>query len=80
MNSRVEFEVTGRSGNLIYAEEDIFAKAYVEMSGSNEFDMLVDVNGMGTWSNGESISEVDLIKIREAFKSWAQKSKYRCQW
>ena len=80
MNSRVEFEVTGRSGNLIYAEEDKYAKAYVERSGSNEFDILVYIDGMGTWSNGESISEVDLLKIRKAFKSWAQKSKYRCQW
>jgi len=80
MNSRVEFKVAGRSGSLTYAEENRSANAYFEMSGSNEFDILVDVDGMRTWSNGDRISAVDLVEIRKAFRAWAQKSKYRCQW
>ena len=80
MSSRVEFQVLGRSGNLIYTEGRRQAKAYVEMSGSKDFDMLVDIDGMNTWSTGEIISEIDLAKIREEFYSWSRKSKYRCQW
>lgn len=80
MKSNVELKMSGRSGQLIYVIDNKSAEAYVEMSGSDKYDLLVDVNIISNWSNGENISSQDRCIIKEAFVSWANKTNTRCLW
>jgi hypothetical protein len=80
MKSNVELKMSGRSGQLVYLIDNNSAEAYVEMSGSDKYDLLVDVDILVNWSNGDNISSQDRSLIKEAFISWANSTNTRCQW
>jgi len=80
MKNRVEFSLSGRSGKLQYIEDQKSVSAYVEMSGSSNIDLLVDLDGIETWSNGEELSGEDRGRIRKAFEQWAKETENRCEW
>jgi hypothetical protein len=80
MESSVELEISGRSGKLVYLIDNKSAEAYVEMSGSDKYDFLVDIDLLKNWSNGDNISGQELSLIKDAFVSWANNTNTRCQW
>ena len=77
---RVEFRVQGRSGNMVYVTEDKEAEVYFEMSGSEKYDILVDIDYLEKWSNNEPVNESEKQLIHNAFKEWVLKNKFRAQW
>lgn len=80
MKSNVELKISGRSGQLVYILDNKCAEAYVEMSGSDKYDLLIEVDLLSNWSNGENISSQERSLIKEAFITWASNKNMRCQW
>ncbi len=80
MSEFIDLEISGRCGRFVFERDGVLAEAYVEMSGSKDFDLLVDLNQMTTWSNGVKLSPQDKDMISSAFKALAEKRSLSCQW
>jgi len=80
MNGIVEFKLSGRSGELVYSRDGKSVRVYVEISGSEEFDFLVDFDQVDSWSSGEPISPEELKEIKCELISWASNTGTKCQW
>ena len=48
MNEFVDLEISGRFGRFVFTRDGLPAEAYVEMSGSKSFDLLVGLEQMNT--------------------------------
>lgn len=70
----------GRCGHLRYHEDHRYADAYYELSGAPEYDLLVWVNDMRTWSDGTQITKEEMATIHNAYKEWAIKHNIKCEW
>ena len=70
----------GRCGKLRYQKNNNYAEAYYELSGVPEFDLLVWLNDMKSWSNGNTITNEEKVIIKTAFESWARDNKLKCEW
>ncbi len=80
MSEFVDLELSGRSGRFVFQKDGLSAEAYVEISGSKDFDLLVWLDRMNTWSNGIKLSPQDKDMITFAFKMHAQKRGLSCHW
>jgi hypothetical protein len=69
-----------RCGELRYSQGERHASAYYEISGVPEYDLLVWLEDMQTWSTGERITEQERADIRAAFEAWAVRSRKAVQW
>ena len=80
MTEFIDLEISGRCGRFVFERDGVSAEASVEMSGSKDFDLLVELDQMTTWSNGVKISLQDKDMIASAFKALAKKRSLSCQW
>ena len=70
----------GRCGELRYQSAGKYAGAYYEISGVPEFDLLVWLAEMQSWSDGSPITPEENTTIVSAFKAWASQQRVTCQW
>lgn len=80
LESTVELTINGRDGELKYKNGNKHISAYVELSGTPEYDLLVSNKDISKWSNGASVTGQEKERILKAFKEWASKTNTRCQW
>jgi hypothetical protein len=76
----VELQMTGRSGHLVYVEGARRARAYIEVSGVDEYHLLVWTDDVRRWADGSPTSADEQARIRRAFARWAKATGTRCQW
>jgi len=70
----------GRCGELRYQGTGKYADAYYEISGTPEFDLLVWLPDMKSWSDGSSITPEERVIIQSAFQAWAKRQRVVHQW
>jgi hypothetical protein len=75
------FRAQGRQGFIYYREGNRVLELYWEMSGIPEYDILLNVFGLGrwVWPSIEETPMADRGRIRQALEAWLAGSGYRAQ-
>jgi hypothetical protein len=73
------FRASGRDGFIYYREGARVLELYWEMSGVNEYDVLLSLKGLREWAlpHVESIEPAKQEEILAALRSWLSANKVR---
>jgi hypothetical protein len=75
------FRASGRDGFVYYREGDKLLELYWEMSGVDEYDVLLSLNGLREWAlpDVEPVDPAKQEEILAALRSWLAANKVRAQ-
>jgi len=78
-NAYFHLEMKGRSGYIVYHEENRLLNIYVEVSGAPEYDLVAGYESFEFWSEPEKepIDEKRRLEIIEKTKAWAESQRIR---
>ena len=73
---KVTLDLKGRCGHLIYKDGRKTAKAYIEMSGVPEYQILLSMENLEEWQEpkGQLITKDDEDQILQAILAWEKES------